>query len=120
MAESFGCERCWPASADAAWEARAGLDSEQELIDESHLHVTIRACRSCSQRFVSIFNETVDWVDGDDPQYWTLLPVTAAEAANLTAQGGSVTEMGLNALGRGRRCLRHDHPKGAPARSYWG
>jgi hypothetical protein len=120
MAESFGCERCWPATADAAWEARAALDVEHELIDESHFHVTIRACRSCSQRFVSIFTEMVDWVDGDDPQYWTLLPVTAAEAAKLAEQGSSVTEMELNAFGPGRRCLRHDHPKGGPARSYWG
>lgn len=120
MAESFGCERCWPPAADAAWAARAALDTEHDLLDESHFHVMIQACRSCSQRFVSIFTETVDWVDGDDPQYWTLLPVTASEAAKLTAQGGSVTEMELNALGLGRRCLRHDHPKGGPARSYWG
>jgi hypothetical protein len=120
MGESFGCERCWPSAADAAWEARAALETEHELIDESHFHVTIRACRSCSQRFVSIFTEMVDWVDGDDPQYWTLVPVTAAEAAKLAEQGSSVTEMELNAFGRGRRRLRHDHPKGVPARSYWG
>ena len=120
MAENHGCERCWPADADAAWQARATLDTEHELIDESHYHVTIRACRSCSQRFVAVFTETVDWVDGDDPQYWTMVPVAAAEVAKLTRQGGAVTEKELSTLGAGRRLLRHDHPKGGPARSYWG
>ena len=119
-AGDFGCERCWPATADAAWKARADLATEHDLIDESHFHAMIQACRRCSQRFVALFTETVDWADGDDPQYWTLLPVTTSEAATLAAQGGSVTEMELNALGVGRRCLRHDHPKGGPARSYWG
>ena len=120
VAENFGCERCWPATADAAWQARAALETEHELIDESHYHVTIRACCACSQRFVAVFTETVDWVDGDDPQYWTLLPVTAAEVAKLLQQGDAVTETELNAIGLGRRRLRHDHPKGGPARSYWG
>ena len=119
MAETFGCEHCWPATADAAWQARVKLDTEHEVVDESHYHVTIRTCRSCSQRFVSIFTETIDWVDGDDPQYWTLLPVTAAEVAHLIQQGDSVTEAGLHALGLGKRVLRHDHPKGGPERSYW-
>jgi hypothetical protein len=120
MAENFGCEHCWPPDADAAWQARNALHTEHELVDESHFHVMIQACRHCSQRFVSIFTETVDWVDGDDPQYWTLLPVTAAEVAKLVQQGDSVTETELSALGAGRRLLRHDHPKGGPARSYWG
>ena len=118
--KDFGCERCWPAAADAAWEARSALTHVAELIDESHLHVMILACSHCTQRFVSVFTETIDWVDGDDPQYWTLLPITEAEAADLDEQRDSLTEERLDALGRDRRCLRLDHPKAEARRVFWG
>jgi hypothetical protein len=118
--QGFGCEHCWPSAADAAWAARGTLAHVQELIDESHLHVMILACTRCSQRFVSVFTETIDWQDGDDPQHWALLPLTPTEAVYLILQGPSLIEAELAALGRGRRCLRHDHPKGAAAQSSWG
>lgn len=117
--KDFGCERCWPTAADAVWEARRALTHAAELIDESHFHVMILACPCCSQRFVSIFTETIDWVDGDDPQYWSLLPITDAEAADLVRQQDSLTEAVLGSLGRGRRCLRVDYPKAAPRRIFW-
>ena len=118
--EEFGCEGCWPPSADAAWEARRTLKPVADLIDESHFRVTVLACPLCSQRFVSIFTETIDWVDGDDPQYWTLLPITGAESAGLVQQRVSLSETNLNALGPGRRSLRRDFPKGDARRVYWG
>lgn len=117
--KGFGCADCWPASAEDAWSARSGLRTTAELIDESHFHVTLRTCPRCSQEFVSIFTETIDWVGGDDPQYWTLKPITSGEAADLTRQGENLTEAALDALGSGRRCLQHDHPKGEEARTYW-
>jgi len=116
----FGCERCWPPTADAAWELRGGLTHVAELIDDSHFHVMILACPSCAQRFVSIFTESIDWKDGDDPQYWTLLPITEAEAVDLVRRQDSLTETKLNALGPGRRCLRRDHPKATEPRIFWG
>ena len=118
--ESFGCERCWPDNADAAWEARSSFIRETELIDESHLHVMILSCRNCSQRFVSIFTEMIDWADGDDPQYWMLLPITPEETADLVGRGTSLTEERLNELGRDRRSLRRDRPKMKVPSSYWG
>jgi hypothetical protein len=118
--QDFGCKRCWPSSAEAAWEAREGLTHVAELIDESHFHVMILACPSCAQRFVSIFTESIDWKDGDDPQYWTLLPITEAEAVDLVRRQESLTETMLNALGPGRRCLRRDHPKAIEPRTFWG
>jgi len=117
--ETFGCERCWPTSADAAWEARRTLTREADLIDESHFHVMLLTCPECSQRFVSVFTETIDWVDGDDPQYWTLLPVATEEASDLARRGSSLTEATLSALRGGRKCLRRDSPKGEQPRSYW-
>jgi hypothetical protein len=105
LRENFGCKQCWPSTADAAWEARDRLTRAHELIKESHFHVMILACAHCRQRFVSIFTEMVDWADGEDPMYWTLLPITEKEAADLVRQKSSLTEASLNALGPGRRCL---------------
>ena len=48
------------------------------------------------------------------------LPISATETAGLIRQRGSLTEEALNALGRGRRCLRRDYPKGAEPRIFWG
>ena len=116
----FGCERCWPAAADAAWQARGRLTHLAELIDESHFHVMILSCPGCTQRFVSVFTETIDWADGDDPQYWTLLPITEAESADLIQHRDSLPESMLRALGPGRRALRLDHPKASAQRIFWG
>jgi hypothetical protein len=116
----FGCERCWPLAADDAWQARAALIRAADLIDESHFHVMILGCPHCAQRFVSVFTETIDWEDGDDPQYWTLLPITEMESAELVQRGDSVSETMLQALGPGRRALRLDHPKAAALRIFWG
>lgn len=119
--QDFGCKRCWPSIADAAWEARKGLTQVAEMIDESHFHVMILACPSCAQRFVSIFTESIDWKDGDDPQYSALLPITEAEAVDLVRRRDSLTEATLNALGPGRRSLQRDYPKEATKPSnYWG
>ncbi len=118
--EDFGCADCWPPSAAEAWEARRTLTQVAELIDESHFHVMILACPRCTQHFISVFTEMVDWADGDDPQYWTVLPITEIETADLIKQRDSLTEPTLDALGPGRRCLRHDHPKGAARYTFWG
>ncbi len=118
--QEFGCDLCWPADTWAAWAARGGLTRLEELIDESHFIVSILACPRCNQRYVSIFTETIDWEGGNDPQYWTLLPITEVEAWGLIHQGASLDEMSLNALGRERRCLRREHPKGEPPRVFWG
>src|SRR5690242_10499318 len=66
--QRFGCERCWPESAEAAYGALGTLTIDAELIDESHFRVTIRSCPDCGQQFVSVFAETVDWEAGEDPQ----------------------------------------------------
>ena len=117
--EKFGCRRCWPASAEVAWEAISLLSREVELIDESHFHIMIRSCRVCSQRFVSVFTESIDWADGEDPQYWTILPITVPEARELTGRSGSLTENDLDSLAANRQSLRHDSPKGEVPRTFW-
>jgi hypothetical protein len=115
-AGGFGCAHCWPADADAAWEVRESLRRETELMDDPHFHVMLLVCGACGQRFLSVFIETVDWANGDDPQHWSLLPLSAHEAAELR---GGLSGSGLEALGRDRRSLRRDHPAAGPARAFW-
>ena len=100
-------------------EADADDATNPNSIDELHFHVTIRACPRCSQRFVSIFTETIDWADGDDSQYIVMLPITPDEAAELIRQNGDLSEATLNALGTHRRSLHYDHPTGAAPCTYW-
>ncbi len=118
--EEFGCERCWPDSADAAWKSRGTLARESEIVDDPHFHVMILRCSQCCQSFLSVFTETIDWYDGEDSQYWTLLPLTIVEATALTQDAGPPTESMLTALGPKRKSLRHDYPKGKEPVSYWG
>jgi hypothetical protein len=115
-AETFGCRKCWPNRAGAVWKSRHLLEKEIDLIDESHFHVMILACRSCGQRFVSVFTEKIDWDGGDGAQSWSLMPITVEEQANFSA---TLSEAELERLGPGRRCLEHDHPTGERARTNW-
>jgi len=113
-----GCRSCWPAEAGAAWSARRGLGLIRELVDESHFTVKLLQCAACGQCFVSVFCETVDWADGEDPQYWVTVPVSAAEAAKLPPDAPEI-EDALAVLAPERRSLCHDYPKGGAPTSYW-
>jgi hypothetical protein len=116
----FGCDFCWPEDAEAAWAARGELGREARLVDESHVGVSIMACPRCSQRFVSVFTETIDWADGDDPQYSTLMPLGAEEVGALASLPEGEVEAAVGKLPADRRSLHNDFPKGGPKRIYWG
>jgi hypothetical protein len=113
LEDNFGCKRCWPSSAEAAWEARGQLKREELLVDESHYRVMILSCSACAQRFISIFSEKIDWAGGEDPQFWTVVPLTHEEAGDLCCRRGSLSEAELMSLAHGRRSLQRDFPKGA-------
>jgi hypothetical protein len=83
---------------------------EEVLEDDSHFIVQLRRCAKCSQRFVWIFTEFVDWEGGNDPQYRDILPVTPAEAERIARQGRDVDFRWVAELGRGRRYLRTNWP----------
>ena len=116
----FGCHACWPDTLDAADAARRKLSNRALLIDESHFIVAIRICPKCAQNFLSVFAEMIDWEGGEDPQHWTLLPITESEAQELIRQGNSLPEQALYTLGEDRRSLQHDHPKNEPPQTRWG
>jgi hypothetical protein len=82
--------------------------------DDSHLVRALFKCRECGQLYFYEFYEWIDWDEGDDPQYWTYIPVsTAAEIAMLKEQ----SPFGLL---RFTPRLQRDFPKGAKtARLAW-
>lgn len=106
----FGCPGCCGLPPEAAWEARRRFVEVAELVDESHYHVRVLAC-ACGQHFLSVFTETVDWVDGEDPQRSVLLPLTDPERARLLAPGASFATTQLDRDAGTRRFLVMDHPK---------
>lgn len=114
-----GCGACWPADAAGAWQARRTLALVKELIDESHFRITLRACPECSQHFISVFIEDVDWADGDDPQYWSLMPLRMEESIRLVVLPAPELLRQLGQLGAGRRALQRDAPKGAAVSVFW-
>lgn len=118
-AHTFGCQHCWPDSADAAWEALKTLTIDLALIDESHFTIKIRSCNHCAQQFLSVFTETIDWQDGEDPQRWVVMPLSAAQAQMLSRQDGAI-ETALAALPSACKSLCRDFPKGRAPCSYWG
>jgi hypothetical protein len=82
--------------------------------DDSHWSRCLLKCRECGQRYFYEFYEQIDWVDGDDPQYVTYIPVESAEDIEALKQ---TSELGL--LRFGPR-LQKDWPKGATeAKIHW-
>jgi hypothetical protein len=117
--DPFGCPTCLPPSPDDAWSAVPTLHIDSRLVDESHFSVLLRSCSSCSQRFVSVFTEIVDWAEGEDPQFWTVLPITEKEATALRAADEQGVALQVYELGSDRRSLCHSFPKSGGAMNFW-
>ena len=47
----------------------------ETFVDESHLSRDLLKCKECGQLYFAEFYEEIDWEDGDDPQFWTYIPV---------------------------------------------
>ena len=114
-----GCDSCRPPEPNAAWEARRRLTQLADLIDESHLHIQLLSCPACGQDFASVFSESVDWVDGDDPQYWCLLPLSHQTLAALRGPSADDLLGTLASAAAAHPVLHRDAPKGAPTRVFW-
>lgn len=83
------------------------------VVDDSHFIVQLRRCHDCSQRFLCVFTEFVDWDNGEDAQYRQILPVTEPEARAI-ARWTSIDLAYLSSLGRDRRYLKVDWPSDHP------
>ena len=116
----MGCDQCWPASADDAWAARANLDRSRQLFDDSHFRVMVLGCKACGQRFLSVFTELSDYVNGDDSQGWVLVPITDDEEQGLASAGTAEFARQVYATGKERWSLLKIHACGHPANVFWG
>lgn len=112
--QTSGCPICLPDDPAAAYERAREMETIAELIEESHFSVTVRACRTCAQRFVWVFTETINWVHGNDPQLCTMLPITEDESNQLIAQGQQVETLLVETLGACRRHLLMHFPSSGP------
>lgn len=109
----MGCSYCYGDDPDKTWAyCKQGLIIDQYLRDDSHFIVTVRRCAECSQRFIWILTEFIDWQGGDDAQYRTVVPVTAEEARKVAERVIDVDVEFLEALGNTRRYLQADWPTG--------
>lgn len=117
--KKFGCLRCFGASAEAAYEECKKFTAIARLVDESHFIMRIVSCPYCDQRYVSVFTEWVDWGDGEDPQFRSVLPITIHESERLLSQGENVNLRLIESLGKSRRYLAFDWPKDTEPAVYW-
>lgn len=115
---SFGCAHCYADDLDPATAAEHGrYELDTSLRDDSHFIVSIRRCKACGQKFISIFTEFVDWAHGEDDQYRTLMPLTDREAEDLVDGVRALFKIGD--LGATRRYLQSDWPRARPKTVRW-
>lgn len=117
--EKVGCQSCWAEEAAVAWQRVLRVPIEGYLIDQSHYIVSIRNCSDCAQIYLQVMTETVDWQDGDDPSYRTVVPITGEDRAYLVFMSPPPKQM-MEAMCRGRKSLQCDSPKGAESTVFWG
>ncbi len=55
-------------------------------VQESHLWRYLLKCRECGQLYFFEFYEEIDWVNGNDPQYTTFIPVDTIEESQRLNQ----------------------------------
>lgn len=76
-----------------------------QLIDRSHITVTLISCPDCDQRWASIWTEIVDWSGGDDFMSTVILPLTHREADELTVIAEQLNTGWIKQVSDGRRYL---------------
>jgi hypothetical protein len=114
----YGCEERWSSEAAEAWRAVTSIPIQAHLIDESHYIVSIRLCPSCSQHYLQVTTETVDWKDGEDPISRTIIPIDDAERTELTSSKRLDANV-IEGVGVGRQSLKFDWPKNQEPSTYW-
>jgi hypothetical protein len=115
----FGCLHCFAAAGPSNGPGLVrALEKVSVVVDKSHFDVSVRRCTDCGQRFVFVWTEFVD-PSGQDPQYWTLIPVDDAEISTIIAMGSRPDLEFIGGLGLNRRCLAYNHPRDAAATWNW-
>jgi len=92
------------------------FDSLEEIktyTKDSHFSRRLMKCKDCGQLYLREFYEEIDWVDGEDPQYWTHVPVNDEDDAKLV-NGANRFEIQIFSPR-----LNYDWPKEGPQKVYW-
>lgn len=55
-------------------------DCEQRVSD--YREHTLLKCKQCGQLYLKEFTGFIDWVNGDDDQYWSFFPVSSIKKAD--------------------------------------
>jgi len=105
------CSRCTGADPKQMYEALLNF-SGVELIFESHFSVHVFMCSDCTQRWICVWTEIIEWEGGHDSLYTSILPVTDPEAEELIAQRNEVSMNKVEELGQSRRWLQRDYCNG--------
>jgi hypothetical protein len=91
-----------------------GMDVVREYQDDSHLMRRLYRCRKCGQLYFYEFYEEIDWAEGNDPQYCTLIPVEDGESAELLSKKAPIELLCYPSI-------RMDYPREArePEKPHW-
>lgn len=118
---TWGCAKCWEGEAESAVAKMNSLPHAGDLlVDDLHLIIGTRSCANCGQLFVTVFTETIDWVDGEDPQHRSYMPVSGSELAQVAKLDESDIHSALLDIGSSRRTLEWDNPKSGIIKMRWG
>lgn len=112
-----GCAHCFGGTAEEACENIPRLTLVEKLLDESHFDVSIVECR-CGLRFLKVFCEQIDWVNGNDPQQIVVTVISAEEQPSLHGLDEAGVERALSQLSP-RRCLESWFPSDGPKSIGW-
>src|SRR4026209_1445815 len=115
----YGCEECRSSQASEAWRAFTSIPIQAYQIDESHYIVSIRVCPSCSQHYLQVTTETVDWKDGEGPIHRTIIPIDDAGYTELTSSKRLDANF-IEGVGVGRQSLSFSWPTNQEPSTYWG
>lgn len=90
------------------------FDVIETYADDGHISRRLVKCKLCGQLYFREFYEEIDWRDGNDPQYTTLIPV------KTNAQIEALKQLSLFELMDVLPQLRKDFPKEADQpKVYW-
>ncbi len=93
------------------------LDNAFDVIhmfsEDSHFSRRLIQCKQCAQMYLKEFYEEIDWIDGEDPQYVTYIPVESREEAE------AINRVGLWEFQTFSPRINRDWPKDKPRKIYW-
>jgi hypothetical protein len=86
----------------------------ERFVEEPHHSRSLRRCKECGQLYFHEFYEWVDWVNGNDPQYQTYIPVESRDEIETLLNATKFTLLAFSPR------LQSDFPKDAQEpKVYW-